>query len=454
MLLNQIPKIQNSFPNTPQQQQQQQQQQTPIIPHLQPPNQQIPPLYLNHTFHNNNNNNSTPNNNSTNNNNNNSNNSTLEKKWNEIKIYSDLIKRFANEATYLTISKENYDDLYNMAFCLFKSVDNLSSEYKESITPPQNLSLPPPPPTTTSNINQKRNSFEIYSKTYMENCTSPMPGAYMGPHHHMGQLTAAQHHQAMLAHGQLPPPGGNEITLDPRTLMKQNQSPYEYYYILQQQQQQQQQQQLQQQQHHQQQQHQQQQQQQQPQTHIIQNIGNNGNVSSTGNGKNLSSPTASSISPQSNNSSPTTSSGSNIKNKNGDNNSNNSNGGGSGGGGTDGDKNGKNFSGEVFFDDLAQEKPQRRRRRTIYSSRRNLKCHLCEVTETPEWRRGPDGDHTLCNACGLHYAKAQKKLQKKKKKNWKEKKKEKERKKKIPENIQLIFLLKLAILKTPLQWMV
>ncbi|CAO3685388.1 unnamed protein product [Rhizopus stolonifer] len=28
-------------------------------------------------------------------------------------------------------------------------------------------------------------------------------------------------------------------------------------------------------------------------------------------------------------------------------------------------------------------------------------CHSCGTTETPEWRRGPDGARTLCNACGL-----------------------------------------------------
>ncbi|KAG8742742.1 hypothetical protein FRC10_000956 [Ceratobasidium sp. 414] len=32
-------------------------------------------------------------------------------------------------------------------------------------------------------------------------------------------------------------------------------------------------------------------------------------------------------------------------------------------------------------------------------------CHSCEILDTPEWRRGPDGQRTLCNACGLHYAK-------------------------------------------------
>lgn len=33
------------------------------------------------------------------------------------------------------------------------------------------------------------------------------------------------------------------------------------------------------------------------------------------------------------------------------------------------------------------------------------KCHSCNRVDTPEWRRGPDGARTLCNACGLHYAK-------------------------------------------------
>lgn len=39
------------------------------------------------------------------------------------------------------------------------------------------------------------------------------------------------------------------------------------------------------------------------------------------------------------------------------------------------------------------------------------RCHSCNISETPEWRRGPDGARTLCNACGLHYAKLTKKKQ-------------------------------------------
>lgn len=37
------------------------------------------------------------------------------------------------------------------------------------------------------------------------------------------------------------------------------------------------------------------------------------------------------------------------------------------------------------------------------------KCEGCGATSTPEWRRGPLGPRTLCNACGLVYAKLLKK---------------------------------------------
>ncbi|KAG8850809.1 hypothetical protein FRB91_008768 [Serendipita sp. 411] len=32
-------------------------------------------------------------------------------------------------------------------------------------------------------------------------------------------------------------------------------------------------------------------------------------------------------------------------------------------------------------------------------------CSSCKIKETPEWRKGPEGPRTLCNACGLHWAK-------------------------------------------------
>jgi glutamate--cysteine ligase catalytic subunit len=35
------------------------------------------------------------------------------------------------------------------------------------------------------------------------------------------------------------------------------------------------------------------------------------------------------------------------------------------------------------------------------------RCHSCNRAETPEWRRGPDGARTLCNACGLRKSRHQ-----------------------------------------------
>eukprot|EP01114_Cavostelium_apophysatum_P005543 TRINITY_DN1672_c1_g1_i1.p1 TRINITY_DN1672_c1_g1~~TRINITY_DN1672_c1_g1_i1.p1 ORF type:complete len:296 (+),score=56.08 TRINITY_DN1672_c1_g1_i1:150-1037(+) len=55
----------------------------------------------------------------------------------------------------------------------------------------------------------------------------------------------------------------------------------------------------------------------------------------------------------------------------------------------------------------------KKRARKANSSKRNLQCSACGVTKTPEWRRGPQGDHTLCNACGLQYAKSIKKTKEK-----------------------------------------
>lgn len=34
-----------------------------------------------------------------------------------------------------------------------------------------------------------------------------------------------------------------------------------------------------------------------------------------------------------------------------------------------------------------------------------LSCEFCHVEETPKWREGPHGPRSLCNVCGLIYAK-------------------------------------------------
>jgi len=49
-------------------------------------------------------------------------------------------------------------------------------------------------------------------------------------------------------------------------------------------------------------------------------------------------------------------------------------------------------------------KKSRGKKRSKYSEL-DLMCLSCGVKQTPEWRRGPAGAKTLCNACGLHWAK-------------------------------------------------
>ncbi|KAG0204776.1 hypothetical protein BGX28_003393 [Mortierella sp. GBA30] len=50
---------------------------------------------------------------------------------------------------------------------------------------------------------------------------------------------------------------------------------------------------------------------------------------------------------------------------------------------------------------IIPQKYRKRAKRTHPPGR----CLSCHTSDTPEWRRGPDGARTLCNACGLHYAK-------------------------------------------------
>ena len=41
---------------------------------------------------------------------------------------------------------------------------------------------------------------------------------------------------------------------------------------------------------------------------------------------------------------------------------------------------------------------------TELSAKPEITCQHCCSQETPEWRRGPEGSRTLCNACGLFYS--------------------------------------------------
>lgn len=59
---------------------------------------------------------------------------------------------------------------------------------------------------------------------------------------------------------------------------------------------------------------------------------------------------------------------------------------------------------------ITEAAPQRvTKKRARPQSGEMIRCHQCGASETPEWRRGPDGARTLCNACGLYHAKLVKK---------------------------------------------
>lgn len=48
--------------------------------------------------------------------------------------------------------------------------------------------------------------------------------------------------------------------------------------------------------------------------------------------------------------------------------------------------------------------PRKRGRKPL--NRPKQECKSCKTTQTPEWRKGPDGRNSLCNACGLRWSKA------------------------------------------------
>ncbi|KAH3756571.1 hypothetical protein Pelo_11599 [Pelomyxa schiedti] len=53
--------------------------------------------------------------------------------------------------------------------------------------------------------------------------------------------------------------------------------------------------------------------------------------------------------------------------------------------------------------------PAKPRRRARAKNPAAFFCHKCGTTETIEWRRGPDNCKSLCNGCGLRFAKMVKK---------------------------------------------
>ncbi|SAM02839.1 hypothetical protein [Absidia glauca] len=61
----------------------------------------------------------------------------------------------------------------------------------------------------------------------------------------------------------------------------------------------------------------------------------------------------------------------------------------------------------ILSEDTANDK---KRKKKIYATVEDYRCSDCGSTNSPEWRRGPLGAKTLCNACGLRWAKKNKKI--------------------------------------------
>ncbi|TPX48299.1 hypothetical protein SeLEV6574_g02126 [Synchytrium endobioticum] len=51
---------------------------------------------------------------------------------------------------------------------------------------------------------------------------------------------------------------------------------------------------------------------------------------------------------------------------------------------------------------------KRKRKQKYRKGHDDLNCRQCGATSSPEWRKGPKGPKTLCNACGLAYSKKRK----------------------------------------------
>ena len=58
----------------------------------------------------------------------------------------------------------------------------------------------------------------------------------------------------------------------------------------------------------------------------------------------------------------------------------------------------------------ARQRKVYHKRRPAHVDKNSLYCHFCGKRSTPEWRKGPAGPATLCNACGLQWAKKQRAL--------------------------------------------
>ncbi|KAI7859050.1 hypothetical protein BDC45DRAFT_496752 [Circinella umbellata] len=59
--------------------------------------------------------------------------------------------------------------------------------------------------------------------------------------------------------------------------------------------------------------------------------------------------------------------------------------------------------------EFAHEEPQRKsKKKRIEVEPQQYICTSCGTTDSPEWRKGPQGPKTFCNACGIKWRKTQK----------------------------------------------
>ncbi|KNC98464.1 PAS domain S-box protein [Spizellomyces punctatus DAOM BR117] len=63
----------------------------------------------------------------------------------------------------------------------------------------------------------------------------------------------------------------------------------------------------------------------------------------------------------------------------------------------------------VVVDDKRDKGAKRKKKSRVPTE--ELFCRQCGTTQSPEWRKGPSGPKTLCNACGLAFSKKQRKLE-------------------------------------------
>lgn len=66
----------------------------------------------------------------------------------------------------------------------------------------------------------------------------------------------------------------------------------------------------------------------------------------------------------------------------------------------------------AFDEDDAQEGASRKKPKRVHGMVETHVCVTCGRTDSPEWRKGPMGPKTLCNACGLRWAKQLRKVDK------------------------------------------